>query len=165
MCQEAVLQLISRKLPHIKRVYLQSDNASNYHGTAAAACLPILNKSSSIQIVEHNLTEAGEGKDVCDERFSAIDQRGRHYLASDPNAVMRTAVEIAAAYNHNGGLTGHHICSLTVDRSKQPAQAPVGLTGIKTISQVTVQEDGDPLTNFRTTWPAARLFLHLPAQL
>ena len=48
---QGVLEILSQKMPHLASVYLQSDNASNYSGTAAACCLPIISAASPIKIV------------------------------------------------------------------------------------------------------------------
>ena len=84
---------------------------------------------------EHNFTEAGEGKDLVDERFSSLSIHARKYLNSDEHASMQTAEEIAAAFESNGGIVGHHTFVLQLDR-KQQHKSPKTFAGISNVSQV-----------------------------
>ena len=55
-----------------------------------------------------------------------------------------TAKEIAAGFNSDGGLAGHSVYTVAIDRTQQK-KAPNDLVGIDRIFQITVQQDGNLL--------------------
>lgn len=50
----------------VKEVFLQSDGVSNFSCTPFMLALPKMALDNGVRVIEHNITEAGGGKNKCD---------------------------------------------------------------------------------------------------
>lgn len=94
---EAALSVMRQALPAVTSIYLASDNANNYHGTAPLIATYVLAKASRLRILQVNYCEPGEGKDICDETFSHLGVHAERYIAEGGS--MRVAAEVVAGFS------------------------------------------------------------------
>jgi hypothetical protein len=113
---EAAMRMISDELPHLERLHLSSDNASNYHRKELTLSIPVLNAMSigvKIDMIVH--TETQDGKGGCDSHGAIAKRRVRQYLLSRDETTeykkVDTPKQLAEALASNGGIqnNGMHI--------------------------------------------------------
>lgn len=79
-----VRDFVCKDFPSVKRIVLQSDNASGYSSAEDIRSIYQMNQSSSnLPIVEHWInTEAQKGKTILDTRFSFVGKQFQKFVAS-----------------------------------------------------------------------------------
>ena len=63
---EDLLTTIKKEHPHIKKIYLRSDEAGCYHNNMLLAALKDVGKRIGIDIIRYDYSEPNFGKDICD---------------------------------------------------------------------------------------------------
>jgi hypothetical protein len=76
---EDLLTTIQRKYPHIKKVYLRSDEAGCYHNNMLLAALKDVGKRTKIDVVRYDYSEPQFGKDICDRILCPMKLAIRNY--------------------------------------------------------------------------------------
>lgn len=104
--------------PHLREVYLRSDNAGCYHCTPLLACLWKLRNDSFVTIREYNFSEAQSGKDLCDSRTGSCRMHILNYINEGNN--VTNVFEMKDALESHGGVRNTFTSIIDVDMSTQP---------------------------------------------
>ncbi|EFX76844.1 hypothetical protein DAPPUDRAFT_106758 [Daphnia pulex] len=99
---EAILMRLKAILPHLKTVYLQSDNAGCYQNTLMVFILPHLSYVHGVCIRRFIHTETQDGKSVLDAHFARSSQIVDD-LSKEGNDVV-TPTQLVTALKSYGGL-------------------------------------------------------------
>ena len=99
---ECLLMRLRKRLPHVMKVSLQSDNASCYMSPSLLLMLPILSVVHGIQVVRFIHTGVQDGKSSLDAHFASFARWVMEYLKEGHNAL--TASQLVSAMRSNGGL-------------------------------------------------------------
>lgn len=86
------LDIVKHKWEGISEASLQSDGASNYSCTAFMTSLPRVGDASRIRLIEHTITEVGDGKNLVDTDFQQVTMSLNQRL--DGGADIETAQQI-----------------------------------------------------------------------
>lgn len=112
------LQMLHESHPHLREVYLRSDNAGCYHCTPLLACLWKLRNDSFVTIREYNFSEAQSGKDLCDSRTGSCRMHILNYINEGNN--VTNVFEMKDALESHGGVRNTFTSIIDVDMSTQP---------------------------------------------
>lgn len=99
---EAILMRIKRDLPQVKRIVIQSDNASAYQNTLLPLLFPYLSVVHGILVSRFIHTETQDGKGVLDAHFARSMQVLRSWVREDNNCI--TPTQAVVGLKNNGGL-------------------------------------------------------------
>lgn len=104
--------------PHLREVYLRSDNAGCYHCTPLLACLWKLRNELFVTIREYDFSEAQSGKDLCDLRTGSGRMHILNYINEGNN--VTNVFEMKDALEIHGGGRNTFTSIIDVDMSTQP---------------------------------------------
>ena len=113
---ECLLMRIRRILPSMKRITLQSDNASCYMSQYVLMAVPILSLFHDIRVVRFLHTGTQDGKSSLDGHFATSTRWIREYLKEGNNAL--TASQLVEAMRSNGGLPNTIVELIRHDRGR-----------------------------------------------
>jgi hypothetical protein len=123
---EALMKLISKELPFLKKGWLKSDNANCYHNKYLILSIPVLNAMSKMFQIERLFhTEVQDGKGPCDSHGAIAHQRVKRFILkrSDKTELKTvcTPSQLAEAIGHNNGLKNSGIQLVNFDQSVDEA--------------------------------------------
>ena len=76
---EDLLKTIHREYPHVKKVYLRSDEAGCYHNNMLLTALKDLGKRIGYDIIQYDFSEPQFGKDICNRILCPMKLGIRNY--------------------------------------------------------------------------------------
>ena len=149
---EMSLSNLKREFPHLERVSLLSDGAVNYDCTATLIGMHEVGTRAGIQIAEHVIFEAGEGKSVADSDGNCMGVKLQAYVNEGND--LHGAADLKRGLDH-GAREGSGVpvvnMEMVLDRQKEAKGETVGkkvksavkpLLGISTISHRVYEKDG-----------------------
>jgi len=155
---EMSLTNLQLEFENVKRVYMLSDGASNYDCTATMIGLREVGQRVGIDIAEHVIFEAGEGKSVADSDGNCVSVTLKTYVNEGNN--LHGAGDIKKGLDH-GAQAGSGVpavnMEMALDRTKElvgvtvgkkKKQAVLSLAGISTISHRLYEEEGVRLREY-----------------
>jgi hypothetical protein len=99
---EAAIMAIKRDLPHIRRITVQSDNASSYQNASVIIFLPLIGVAHGITVERFLHTETQDGKSMLDAHFGQATRKIWRYVQQGHNCV--TPSQLVFALSSDGGL-------------------------------------------------------------
>lgn len=82
---EVVAEQFHKDYPHIKSLYVKSDNAGCYHTAPTVEVVRNIFKKFHIKIERYDFNEPKKGKDSCDREAAYIKRRYNEQLNRDKN--------------------------------------------------------------------------------
>lgn len=113
---ESLLMRVKEKLPQIKFLILQSDNAKCCMSAELALTIPLLSMIHGARATRFIHTETQDGKSLLDARFAPCAKWVREHLKEGHNAV--TASQLVTALMPNGGLPNTLVKLARHDRAR-----------------------------------------------
>jgi hypothetical protein len=98
-CLRTNLEIVKPHWSDITETTLQSDGAGNYTCTATMTSLPRVGAVAGVRIVDHSVTEVGDGKNLVDTDFQQVTMSLNQRL--DGGANVETAQQILDNLNAN----------------------------------------------------------------
>lgn len=111
---EMLISEITKHLPHVKKIIIQSDNARCYQSGALLYGIAQINRHSTVQIIRFIHTETQDGKCSIDAHFAIAMAHILRYVAMGNNCV--TPSQVVAALHANGGVQNTTAHLYLVDR-------------------------------------------------
>lgn len=113
---ECILIRVRKMFPKIKRITLQSDNASCYQSADVLLMIPILSIVHGVRVERFIHTGTQDGKSSLDAHFATYTEWIKRYVQEGNNAL--TASQLFTAMSSNGGLPNTVVNLIQHDRSK-----------------------------------------------
>ena len=113
------IRMLKEKQPHLKEVYLRSDNAGCYHSFPLLCFLWRFREDLPLELKEYNFSEAQSGKDLCDSRTGCCRLHILNYINEGHN--VTNVWEMKVALDSHGGIRNTFCSIIDVDMSLQPS--------------------------------------------
>ncbi|CAI5450995.1 unnamed protein product [Caenorhabditis angaria] len=107
--------LSSLKKQGIKKVFLRSDNAGNYHSTSTIGSLPQISQRTGVEVMEYSFSESQDGKSSCD-RLAAVAKKKIH-TAVDSGYDVTTEEELFSVLSEKSQITATSVFIMSLKQS------------------------------------------------
>ncbi|CAG2236169.1 unnamed protein product [Mytilus edulis] len=104
--------------PHLRDVYIRSDNAGCYHALPLLSYLWKFRNDLSLNVKQYNFSEAQSGKDLCDSRTGTCRLHMLNFI-NEGNDITN-GMEMKQALESHGGIRNTYISVVTVASETQP---------------------------------------------
>ena len=102
-----VLKTLKSRYQHLKTIYMRTDNAGCYSGSAALETEYHIAKNQDMVLLRHDFVEPQTGKDQCDRDNATARRKHRMYVNAGHD--ITTAEEMKKAMLYEGGISNGHV--------------------------------------------------------
>lgn len=104
--------------PHLRDVYIRSDNAGCYHALPMLSYLWKFRDELPLTVKEYNFSEAQSGKDLCDSRTGTCRLHMLNYV-NEGNDIIN-AMQMKSALESHGGIRNTYVSVVDLLAEPQP---------------------------------------------
>ncbi|KAK3705287.1 hypothetical protein QZH41_008174 [Actinostola sp. cb2023] len=135
---ENILEVIKSQKPHVKQVFLRSDEAGCYHNSSLIAAIQDVAKRVGINILRYDYSEPQYGKDVCDRILCPMKSCIRRYCNEGHD--VNTAEDMQTALSERP-VKGTSACVFIVDEAKKTLDINK-IEGFSKLNNIQFQNNG-----------------------
>jgi hypothetical protein len=128
-------------LPNLTELTMQTDGANNYDCTAFMSCVQGVCAAAGLRLVEHVVTEVGDGKNLVDQDFQTAQQDMNHARAGGMD--LLNAQNIIDALETGRALGVLNVAMDLGTRALEPKKNPTALRGIDLLYDRAYEYDAD----------------------
>ena len=145
---EVVAEEFASNYPHIRYLYLKSDNAGCYHNASVVECMQSMFEKHNITVLRYDFNEPQKGKDVCDREFTNIKQRLRNEVNSNANACIDNGKKLVDAIMADGGPPNTRAIVLEIDKNQAKLENKSKIKNIRSYHSFQYENDGIRLQEY-----------------